>query len=381
MAYHHIKGLDGLRGMAALAVFVSHYDQIIFIDQQVGPFDVGQLAENGKFAVSIFFTLSGFLLSLPYWEHLLYGGQSPNIKRYISHRLARILPAYYCCLTILLILSGEWRLAFIYPDAILHYTFLFNYTEFTIFSINSAFWTIAVEVQFYLLLPFLFICLGKFVSKAWLIMILIIVTSYSVHSLLLSAFDLNIEWPFDRRINWINADGAVLSQSLLAHLPHFCLGILAAWLVKVQNRVIKPNDVNHDALFLISLVTVIIILSTPAYDYILIPYGRYGFPLATVLAAIIIVSIPQSSMALKLFDNLMARKLGELSYGIYLYHLPILNCTEQTMKAIAYQPTEHWIVFAGSGLTLTLLTAFLSYRLIERPVSNIVRRKDAIQAG
>jgi len=72
----YIAGLDGLRALAALAVFGVHFQQITGVAGRVGPFDVQTLLANGNTGVCLFFVLSGFLLSLPFWF-----GRRPGGKR------------------------------------------------------------------------------------------------------------------------------------------------------------------------------------------------------------------------------------------------------------------------------------------------------------
>ena len=372
----HIKGLDGLRGLAALAVFASHYDQIIFVNKRAGYFDLGQLFANGNVAVSLFFTLSGYLLSLPYWDSLLYSAPHRNLKTYLLHRLARIMPAYYFCLTWLLFTDNHWQFAFSNPDILLHYLFLFNFADFSIFSINSVFWTIAVEMQFYLLLPLLFKLLQKIPKQAVMLILSIILIAYMLHYFVINTFDKNIYWPWDNQLTWIRVHGAVLNHSTLAHLPHFLCGVLAAgYARRIKNTGIAEGG--YQVVFLATSFLLIIILSTPLYEVLSVPAGHYGFPVLSVLIALMILSIPHSALAVRFLDSLPLRKLGMISYGFYLYHLPVLQCLDRFAQNAGFDVVEHWALFAACSVILALITATLSYRLIERPVLIAVRAKSS----
>lgn len=370
----HIKGLDGLRGLAALAVFTTHYDQIVYVDQKIGYFDLGQLFANGYVAVSLFFTLSGYLLSLPYWEYLLYATPRQNIKTYLLHRLARILPAYYCCLTLLLFIDNSWQFAFSNPDILLHYLFLFNFTEYSILSINSVFWTLAVEMQFYLLLPLLFLLLQKMPKQAGVLTLSIILITYILNYFISNTFDQNIYWPWDNQLTWIRVHGAVLNHSTLAHLPHFLCGVLAAGYIRPRKNTPIPQWL-YQTTFLTSSLLLIIMLSTPLYEVLSITAGHYGFPVVSVLITLIIVSTPQATLAVKFLDSFMLRKLGLISYGFYLYHLPILHYLDSSAQNAGIDVVEHWALFAVGGLIVSFIAATLSYRFIERPVLIAVRTK------
>ncbi|NOQ63298.1 MAG: acyltransferase family protein [Methyloprofundus sp.] len=372
----HIKGLNGLRAMAALAVFANHYGQIIFVDQTLGYFDLGVLLENGNVAVSLFFTLSGFLLSLPFWSHLLFATACPKTTTYLLHRLARIAPAYYLCLTLLICFENGWQFALSHPDVVLHYMFLFNFTEFSIFSINSVFWTLAVEMQFYFLLPLLFIILRKLPKQPVILLLLIILASYILNDLLIHTFKESIDWPWDTKLLWIRVHGAVLNHSVLAHLPHFLSGVCAASFV-TQQATVTPYKKHYDLIFCAACLLLISILSTPIYEYILIPAAPYGFPITSILLVLIILSTPQSLLAVKILDSLLFRKLGTLSYGFYLYHLPVFNYLYELMQNFGYSATVHWFVFIVSSFIVTLMIAFISYRMIEQPILRKIKHHPA----
>ena len=152
-----IPAFDGLRGIACLAVFLVHYQQKVKLHLDIGPFQAERLLENGNTGVALFFALSGFLLSLPFWQSDSSKPQPIKIRQYLLNRLARILPAFYVCLTILIVHNHLWEDKDNLHDIFLHYFFLLNFSDSAIFRINQPFWTLAVEMQFYLLLPVLFI--------------------------------------------------------------------------------------------------------------------------------------------------------------------------------------------------------------------------------
>ncbi len=368
----HIKGMDGLRGIAAIAVFFTHFDQIIFVDLSIGYFDLGQLFENGKYAVSLFFTLSGFLLSMPFWQHRLNSAPRPAMTRYLWHRMARIIPAYYLCLTVLLLINGDWHLILTHPDALMHYLFIFNYAEFSIFSINSVFWTLAVEIQFYLLLPLLFRYCYKTSKKTIGITLFLILTATGIHYGLLKLVSQSIEWPWNHNLLWIRTNGAVLTHSILAHLPHFLFGIIAARYFLSSKKLTTATSWNT-WLFILSSILLLTLLSTPLNDSIAFVQLRYGFPLLPFLITLIIISTPRSTLALWILDNKALKKLGKMSYGIYLYHLPVLNYLYTTAENLDHQPTDHAVLYGVTSFVVTLAIAYISYSALERPILKKVR--------
>ena len=374
-----IAGLDGLRALAALAVFSVHFNQIVRLDQQLGPFDIARLLANGEHGVSLFFTLSGFLLCLPFWQALAAGGGLPNLKVYVLRRAARILPAYYGALTLLVLLSGMWRFPPVLPDIGLHYAFLFNLTEFSIFSINAPFWTLAVEVQFYALLPLMFGLIAKAASRWRLGSIVALgVGTYFAHYWLMSSVTRIVIWPFEPMLIWIRPYGAVLSHSVLAHLPHFILGVIAGCLHLKTERLVSTDRVwlqrISEPVFWCALVLVLVFTGTPLEEPIQIPYGRYGLPLVPLLLAVMIGSLPLTSWARRCFDARPLRGLGIISYGVYIYHLPCLTLIDRIMARNGWDAAEHPFTFAAAGLTLTVLVAAVSFTVLERPTIRAARR-------
>lgn len=372
---HPIAGLDGLRALAALAVFGVHFNQTVRFDIDLGPFQLERLLANGEHGVALFFSLSGFLLSLPFWRALHTDRPLPSFRRYAWRRIARIVPAYYGALTLLILLSGMWRFPAAYSDIALHYSFLFNFAEFSIFSINAPFWTLAVEMQFYALLPLLFLLLAR-TPSAWRLWALLTIgiASYVIHYWLISGLTRTIEWPFASWLIWVRPYGAAVQHSLFGHLPHFLLGVMASgWLLARPDPTGKP--LGNDVLFGCCALLVLVMLATPLGDTMQIPYGRYGLPLLPILLTMLIISAPRSRYARRWLEGPTLRSLGIISYGIYIYHLPCLTLVDRTMARYQWDAAERWLVFGVAGLGLSLVAATTSYWLLERPVLRWVRRR------
>src|SRR5215207_10905767 len=96
-----LAGLDGLRGIACLMVFLYHarwHAQSSMenpLRLQVFGFDFEGLLARFDAGVVIFFVLSGLLLSVPFWRGILRQAPTPNVNQYFWRRLCRIVPAYY----------------------------------------------------------------------------------------------------------------------------------------------------------------------------------------------------------------------------------------------------------------------------------------------
>src|SRR5262245_20867926 len=107
-----LGGADFMRAVACLMVLAHHLslrmDFYKVTDALALPFN---LARFGNYGVSVFFVLSGFLLSRPFWLALDAGRPQPSLRIYAMRRAARILPGFWVALTIGFILS-----VFVYGD-------------------------------------------------------------------------------------------------------------------------------------------------------------------------------------------------------------------------------------------------------------------------
>lgn len=372
-----IPGMNGLRALAALGVFFVHFNQMAVLDYTLGPFDLALFMANGNHGVSLFFSLSGFLLSLPFWRSFFTDRPYPSLWSYYLRRVARVIPAYYFLLTLLILWGNLWKMPGTRFDMMAHYLMVFNFTEFTIFSINPPFWSIAVELQFYLVLPFIIsglkICNGK-CRLPWTISFLIL-TFCGTQWMLIEQVDKVVAWPFNPWLTWIRPYGAVLNHSLVATMPHFLLGVAAGALFFSQGRYYSILTCRSEYLFWCSTAFTVLFLSTGWADAIELSFVPYGFPVLPLLIVMMIITVPHTRIAINILDHPILKKMGSISYGIYLYHYPVLVFVEWRMRQKGYDVAEDWIFFGCVGFAATVMVAALSNYLIEQPCLRLVRRK------
>jgi peptidoglycan/LPS O-acetylase OafA/YrhL len=154
----HIPSLDGLRAISFLIVFMAHSGVSVV------------LAVPGGFGVTVFFFLSGYLITtLMRVEHESTG--RVNVKAFYIRRALRILPPFYlilalaCGLTLTHVLPGALE-----PGPVLAQVLHFSNYWFIAFGSRGAaagtvpYWSLAVEEHFYLVFPFLFLALNRFLS-------------------------------------------------------------------------------------------------------------------------------------------------------------------------------------------------------------------------
>ncbi len=166
--------LDGVRGCACLAIISFHMNLLARFHgiwnpalSGFGAF-VSAALLFGESGVVLFFVLSGFLLFLPYAQALLYGTPWPSLKRFYLRRVFRVVPAYYVALILMvLFLNPQYLQADHLYDLWLFITFRMDFPQ-TFQQIDSPFWTLAIEFQFYLLLPLIAWVMGVIVRHGGL---------------------------------------------------------------------------------------------------------------------------------------------------------------------------------------------------------------------
>ncbi|GLV56219.1 hypothetical protein KDH_30610 [Dictyobacter sp. S3.2.2.5] len=164
-----IYALDGVRALACLGVVSFHLNLWAYIGHVWSPFlddfgaMVSSLALIGETGVLLFFILSGFLLFLPYAKAMLFDGAWPSLRRFYIRRIFRILPGYYVALFLMLLyLNPDYLRAANWDKLLLFLTFRMDFPV-TYQQLNAPFWTLAIEFQFYLLLPLAAWLMGRIV--------------------------------------------------------------------------------------------------------------------------------------------------------------------------------------------------------------------------
>ncbi len=146
-----IPALDGLRTLAVVLVMLFHSWWYMPGQNAQGP-QQGTFAINyARTGVPLFFVLSGFLLFLPYARWLFGLRPRPSTRLFYKRRALRVGPAYWASLVILVLAAPLTASALF--DGLVHAAYLSSFFPDYFYSINGVYWSMAVEVQFYVLLP------------------------------------------------------------------------------------------------------------------------------------------------------------------------------------------------------------------------------------
>jgi len=365
--------LESLRGIAILMVFFHHIDAFV-LPQFYGasikvPFLLWAFVVEGNSGVSLFFVLSAFLLSLPFLKQAA-GGKRQSLVQFYKRRALRILPLYYAA-----VVFGSLFTTRQPPDlsnAIPYLVFLNSFVGYTVSlaPYSDVWWSLAAEVQFYLLLPLLPLFLssrpGRVLGVGALVVFVYYYTAF-VLQLLVGSFE----------------EQLALAISVFGRAPAFLLGIVAASIVlrsgdRIRERLAANVWVRNggaDVAFLATWTAMALLLRWVAgYGY----WKAEGQALHVwhilegLLWAAIVVQLLLSPLRLKtLFVNPALSRLGTLSYSIYILHVPLIVLTLQFLRGHFPSALAGWngaTLLAVAGMSAAcLVLSELTYRVIERP--------------
>jgi peptidoglycan/LPS O-acetylase OafA/YrhL len=316
----------------------------------------------GWFGVDVFFILSGFVLT---WQVLheagsrqpfVAGNFARDYGRFIYRRIARVYPAYYACLAVLLVLA--WLHVYGEPpelaDVALHLVMFHNLVDKYVSTICGVFWSLPFEWQFYLLFP---------------VLVLFVIRERSVWLLLLG---IAVSAATKLLVLWGGPTGQ--TTSLLQHLPvrldAFVVGMVAAKVAFVwpTRRWRRALSFWVGAVALLGAAEYYGLRRILWWSWDAVPFIR-AYWVDGAVALLLIGLSGERHIGCSLFSNRPMVWFGTISYSIYLWHLPILQLLVKLRTAILgvdAAPASFFELLVV-GTPLVLLVSSGSYYLIERP--------------
>jgi len=363
----YIASLTGLRGVAAFLVFLYHYEALhpgIRLDLAVPV--IGKALQFplgfGFAGVDIFFVLSGFLLSLPFALAAVSQKPLPSLRPYFKRRFLRVFPAYYAQLLIILAV-GSWFIVWkplSVAEFFAHLLMFFNIGWQPVTPLVGVWWTLPVEMGFYLILPLL----APFLSpRRWLPVLLGGIVISLVYRTWAGA-----------HFGPLGSGLAFLAASQLpGNLAEFLLGASAALIVqwaRVKERQ-RPAGWVLNLMFTLGLLLPTVwlwnvVLSAGA-DYWLGHWGMIVAPLALGLPlSVAVLSLYWGSrIGSFLLANRVVYFMGLISYSLYLWHFVVMQQLQQWVGE-NYADLPHWVTFPLVTVAVIVI-ASLSYYFVERP--------------
>jgi len=301
-----LPGLDGLRGLAALGVVAVHVwmytenrrgrERWPLLDAVIGELRLGLM---------FFFVVSGFLLARPWVRAALDGAPPPRLGRFARQRAARVLPAYLVALVgAFAVLEGTGHARAVGWEGVPVFAlFAQNQIEGMAGQLNPPTWSLAVEVGFYALLPVLGWAFLKARTRARMLGVCVAATAAGVAW---CGLGYSRGWP------------DTVMTSVPTFLPVFTCGIAAC--VLTYGR--RPGP--RTALTLIVAGWVAVLVN--GWWHAIGDTGLAGHALRDLPAAAGFGAIAAGLCARPagLLDLWPIRSLGVISYGLYLWHMPVL---------------------------------------------------------
>jgi len=390
----HIDVLDGIRAFAILIVVWLHiweqdwltpfFETPALSFLRINHIALDWIPRTGYMMVNLIIFISGFCLYLPYARHTIYGEELPPLKLFLRKRIARIIPSYvFCVLAIFLfnIITGAYSApdyvmsgdsTFMWKDLLTRLTFTFNLIPSiggqTL--LNGALWTVALEVQFYIIFPLL----GKaFLKKP--------VITYSAMTLISFAY-----------IFWINGKQNIIPfmHQLPSYLGIFANGFAGALIFTGITKSLKRNKY----LAILSTLTSV----TCIYLYYLMMEAlknamysqkwqvHYRYHLSILCIVFVIATAYSLPFYRKIFSNKVAVFFSTISFNLYMWHQFIGGALKK--HKIPYYPdypdgrgpnevgdkSWMWGHFILS-IVLSIIIATLVTYLLEKPVAKLILKQ------
>lgn len=339
--------LDALRAIAVLGVLVYHWlPKELFLNSKL---------EWGILGVRLFFVLSGFLITgilLKCKDKIDFHGQNAGatIRRFYIRRFLRLLPIYYLVLFLTINFVSGWDFSYIW-----HFTYTNNiYFALNKWDINSPFWSLSVEEQFYLFWPLIII----FTPRKHLLKVIL--------GTILTA-------PLFRVLFGHFLGSGIKSQLLtFACLDSLGMGSLLAYYYH-DKQLLKRKRYLSNFCFWVGGTLFITLIVTSPYIRGTIRFGLFD----TVTALYFTWLVDRAArgfggIAGKILEFQPLVNVGKISYGIYVYHSFLsYKVTEFFNNQFhLFYSSSIWIEFFLKTI-VTLIIASVSWQFFEKPINNL----------
>lgn len=361
-----LPALDGLRGIAILAVFAYHYAGGLPNKVSSGPIHLlGMVFAFGWSGVDLFFVLSGFLIT-----GILYDTQrdSHYYKNFYARRVLRIFPPFYLLALIYLLLTplvgAHWRwiqLSYLvylgFPFALIWPTLM----QVSPLVLTNHLWSLCAEEQFYLAWPWM---IARFRSSAALLRVCAAAGAFALgfRILICASNWLSISWTHDFLVSRMDtlAVGAAIAilvrgpsrESVLKWAP-WTLMLTASCVVGIcaVRRTVSHIDPA---------------IATVGFSVIALAYG-----------SLLVLALRPDYWMERLLSLRVLRVFGKYSYAMYLYDLPltvVLSPKREVFVTLMHSYAIGSVVFLIFCLSVNLIVACVSFHLLESPIMRLKSR-------
>ena len=347
--------IDALRGLAVLAVIMVHTGQY---GSFIVPHIFKHIVQQGAAGVQLFYIASAFTLFLSFQSRSQK--EASPVRNFFIRRFFRIAPMYYIGIVYYLFQNGLGATYYLGDQTHItvlniasNFLFLHGFNAYWINSVVPGGWSIAVEMTFYAILPFLFSKI-KNVSQAFNFFVITLIIRIIVNAI----FHMFPLIGFDRLWN------DYLFFYFPNQLPVFALGIMAYFII--YNNEVSNTNLSGKALLVFCCIILYQLITghTEAFSDII----YYGLAFSILCVAL-------SRYRLTIIVNPVTKYIGQLSFSMYLVHFAVLNLLTK----------NNFIDYFNNGILnytcryilvvlLSMLISVVFYKLIEIPFQNIGKR-------
>lgn len=358
-----LNGLDTLRALAILLVFMYHYQ--VFVSREA---TFGWLSTIGWIGVDLFFVLSGYLIANQIFSGITRS-QTLSLKAFYARRFLRTLPNFYVVLALYFlfptVMGGNT------PPALWRFlSFTQNYQLQPGTAFSHA-WSLCIEEQFYLVLPAVVIlCVryGKSIKLGWALLVGLTIVGIITRSML-----------------WLQygreADGAINDYHPNIYYSTFCRfdellpGVAIAMLKNFHRSFWERLILKGQALLAAGALSCAVLAYLLLNFYVIDDYGygffmtAFGYSLTALCFAILTTAALSPSSWLHRIRIPGAAPLAAWSYAIYLSHKALAVIMQKLLanKGIDVHSVIAVMIISGT----CLLGGWLLYKLVETPFMNL----------
>lgn len=348
----YFPNLNGVRFIAALMVIISH------IELNKSYFDYSNSFQTikclGKLGVSLFFVLSGFLITFLLLQEKK-DRKKINLKFFYFRRVLRIWPLYFLIVIVSLFVLPHLEI-FNIPNLKLEYSSsaeFFKVLLLLVFFLPNVLiiiklipfatqtWSIGTEEQFYLIWPIL-ISKTNHLKRYFLGIILI--------------YNLVLIFMYNSSLDHIMYIKLIRGYIETIQLDSLTFGALGAYFLFHKNKLIDVITNNYIFCLSISL----LIISQIFDSYII----YFKTSLSAVFFIIIILNLVHNKNIARLLENRFFYKMGEISYGLYMYHQIVIVFIINSFIRMNFFSNSVLYIFTFAA---TILVSHLSYKFFEKP--------------
>jgi peptidoglycan/LPS O-acetylase OafA/YrhL len=386
---NRLDALLALRGFACLMVVTIHCapprKSIIYNDIDLS----WSMFSHGAIAVWILFVLSGYLMGKAFYTQR-YTTDIAGVIKFWRNRALRIFPLYYFAVLILSL--------FVYPEVLKFSnwgyllrvcTFTYHpYISFEAVKFNDVFWSLSTEVQFYLIVPFLYSLIQNRLNqrkKLFITSLVIVFATFIFRGLFWIGFQTQITQDMGYAFKY-------WYTPLITNLDLFLCGFLINGFLKYHKSNfdrIKSFTIKYFAVIAIALLYLFSAHHLYHQELWNLPNRSGGWrtlttililqPLTAIVTSFFIFAFEKNiyydfTKHEKLSFNAILKNpfrileiIGNLSYGIYIWHMPIIVRTYDVFNSQI--PLEAFYIRLTATLILSTVLATVTYYLVELPFS------------